>query len=203
MNKELSNVLKGKLAGLPFVDLLCGMVQTVTRDNMIDDTAGKVTKKFPVTYDHNDDECKGREIMVIPTTSKKSILYFEDFGVAVTDKRHGMSKYQSSLRLVCWLNRSELVGDQYADISGRCISAIVDTLAGRNPENIGIFTTLTVKVARIPPQDIGLFGRYTYNEQDRQVLRPPFEFFGIDLVCDYFVSSKCLNQIQWNQQTCY
>lgn len=206
MNKELSSLLKKKLLTLPFIDVLAGMVQTVTRDNMQeDDGIGKTTKRFPVSYDTNLlEECLGRpEKMLIPDSSRKSIIYFEDYGIVNTDKKHGLYGYNSSVRLICWMNRALLVGDVYAEISGRCMAMIIERLAGHNPENNGLFTELRVDVARIPPQDAALFGRYTYNEQDRQYLRPPYEFFGIDFSCRYYVNSKCLNETQWNQQICY
>lgn len=202
MNKELSSIYKGKLTGLPFVDLLCGMVQTLTKDDPVDETK-VIQKKMPVTYDHNlDPDCIGQEILPIPDSSRKSIIYFEDFGISVIDKRHGLTKYQSSLRLICWLNRSKLVGDNYIEISGRVMATIVDRLANKSPYNSGMFTTITTRVARIPPQDAGLFSRYTYEEKDRQYLRPPFEFFGIDLQTDFFANQNCLEDIEWNLTNC-
>lgn len=205
MNKELATVLRDKLAGLPFVDVLAGMAQTVTQtDTGQDDTVPAViTKKFPVSYDVvGAGNCVGTEVALIPDSSKKSIIYFEDFGIQVTGRVHGMVGYNSSLRLICWLNRANLVGATYTEISGRCQAAVVDTLLTRNPENIGMFTRLIVNVARIPPQDPALFGKYTYDETTRQYLRPPFEFFGIDFTATYQAPAKCLSGINWNLQTC-
>lgn len=201
MNKELATILKGKLTGLPFVDLLCGMVQTLTyTDAGPDDTT--VTKKKPVTYDHNDSLCMGQEIEAIPNSAKKSIIYFEDFGISVVGKKHGLTEYNSSIRLVLWADRSKLVGSHYTEVSARMMSAIIGTLANHNPQNVNNFTTLRTEVARIQPQDAAIFGRYTYNETDRQYLRPPFEFFAIDFTCKFFMSYKCFTAISWNQTTC-
>jgi hypothetical protein len=205
MNKELATVLRNKLAGLPFVDLLAGMAQTLTVSdpNQDDQAPAVITKRFPVSYDTiGAGTCAGKEIALIPDGSRKSIIYFEDYGIAVTGRLHGQVAYSSSLRLICWINRANLVGDHYTEISGRCMASIVDMLLTKNPENVGMFTRLAVNVARIPPQDAALFGKYTYDEPTRQYLRPPFEFFGIDLTATYQAPATCLSGINWNQQLC-
>jgi hypothetical protein len=205
MNKELATVLRTKLAGLPFVDVLAGMAQTVTQSdpNQDDNAPAVITKRFPVSYDVvGAGNCVGTEVVLIPDSFKKSIIYFEDFGITVTGRVHGMVAYSSNLRLICWINRANLVGDHYQEISGRCMASIVDALLTRNPENVGMFTRLIVNIARIPPQDAALFGKYTYDEATRQYLRPPFEFFGIDLIATYQAPAKCLAAINWTIQQC-
>lgn len=205
MNKELATVLRTKLAGLPFVDLLAGMAQTVSVSdpNQDDQAPAVIQKRYPVTYDATGTtDCIGKEVQLMPDSNRKSIIYFEDYGITVTGRVHGKVGYNSSLRLICWLNRANLVGDHYTEVSGRCQATIIDTLLSQNPENVGMFTRLIVNVARIQPQDAGLFGKYTYDETVRQYLRPPFEFFGIDLSCTYQAQASCLNGINWNQQQC-
>ena len=197
--------MRDRLASLPFIDVLAGMAQTVTTtdSNLSNPEAAAVVKRFPVSYDVLGVDCQGKEISLNPDSSRKSIIYFEDFGIASTGRLHGQTGFSSNLRLICWLNRANLVGDTYTEISGRCMASIIDLLAGRSPQNVGMFTRLTVDVARIPQQDAALFGRYTYNEPDRQYLRPPFEFFGIDLVCKFYVPARCLQDINWNNPKCF
>lgn len=204
MNKELATVLRAKLAGLPFVDLLAGMAQTVTQadPNQDENAPAVITKRFPVTYDATGTtDCIGQEVPLIPDSNRKSIIYFEDFGITVTGRTHGIVGYSSNLRLICWLNRANLVGSHYTEVSGRCMASIVDALVTKNPENVSMFTRLAVNVARIPPQDAALFGKYTY-ETVRQYLRPPFEFFGVDLTATYQAPASCLGAINWNLQQC-
>lgn len=204
MQKELASVLKVKLLTLPFIDLLAGLAQTLTTTDQDETNSTTIQKRRPVAYDaHNGNaDCFGRETALIPDSSRKSIIYFEDFGITPGPFAHGLQSFNSSLRLVCWLNRAKLVGDHYAEISGRCQAAIIGRLCHKNPENISMFQRLVINLQRIPPQDAMLFGRYTYNETDRQYLRPPFEFFGLDLTCVFYVSPKCLDGINWNVQTC-
>lgn len=203
MNKNLAHIFKGKLTNLPFADLLCGMVQTLTTDDPIGEEGATVQKREPVTYDHNQDACAGKEIRLIPESRRKSIIYFEDFGISVVDKVHGDTKFNSALRLVCWLNRGKTVGNIYSEVGGAAQALIIAKLANLNPYNSGIFTRIITQVARLQPQDAGIFGRYTYKETDRQYLRPPFEYFAIDLTTTFFVPAKCLEDIQWDQEICF
>lgn len=190
MNQELAIFLRNKLVGLPFIEILAGLAKTVTTQDPTDENITMVTKKFPVSSDALGDECKGKEMELTPDSRRKSIIYFEDFGISATGKVHGFNTFTSSIRLICWLNRANLVGNHYEVISGRVMAMIIEKLVSINPENGGMFTRLKVDVARIPPQDAALFGRYTYNEHDRQYLRPPFEFFGIDFTCKFAVTPK-------------
>lgn len=202
MNKELASHLKNKLKVLPFVDLLGGIAQTVSDDKFDEDNV-KTTHRFPVSYDVDGEECQGREISMVPDSGRKSIIYFEDFGIAQNGSAHGLPAYNSSLRLICWMNRANLVGDNYTEISGRAMAEIIRIITSKKNENTGFFTRLNVSMVRVHPQDAALFGRYTYNETYRQYLRPPFEFFGIDFSCTYQVPPGCLSGIAWNNQVCY
>lgn len=207
MNKALAKVLRDKLLTLPFVDVAAGLVQTVTTTDTVptNETGGEstITKKFPVATSVVPAHlCEGKEFRCIPNSKNRSILYFEEFGLTVGPKVHSQTTYVSQLRLVVWLNRKNLVGDAYTDISGRCMAAIVDRLAGQNPENVDIFTRLTIEVSKVLPQDSGVFARYTYNETDRQYLRPPFEFFAIDFTCKFQVRADCMESINWNIAVC-
>lgn len=206
MQKELAHILAGKLSELPFVDLMAGLAQTLTSDqfanNELSEAVTKITTKVPVSYDTNAENCQGKEVPLVPDSSKKSIIYFEDFGITTGPGKHGLTGWISRLRLVCWMNRAKFTSDHYTEISGRAINAIVGILADKNPQNVGMFTTLTIKVASVPPQDVAIFNRYTYTEQERQYLRPPFEFFAIDFQSNFLVSNKCLGDISWDNQTC-
>jgi hypothetical protein len=204
MQKELAHILKGKLLTLPFIDLVAGLVQTLTLQDQSEDNLQIIEKRVPVSYDTwNGSDCVGKEILLIPDSSRKSIIYFEDNGIEVGERRARIQGFISSLRLVCWLDKSKIVGDQYTpELAGRVQTAIISRLCHKNPENISPLSALRVNIQRIPPQDAAIFGRYTYTETDRQYLRPPFEFFALDLRCNFYASDKCLQGIPWNVQTC-
>lgn len=200
MQKEVGNVLKNRLSALPFIDVLAGTVQTLT----VTDTTGggpdaesvetTTTKRFPVSDDHNQDpSIFGMETILIPDSARRSIIYFEDYGIQLLQNLHGLKQYQCNLRLIAWFNRELLTGKTtYSQVSGQLMASIIEKLVTINPVNVGMFSRFLTKVIRIPAQDAALFGRYTYQETQRQYLRPPYEFFAIDLENTFTVNPGCL-----------
>lgn len=190
--KELANVLKGRLMGLSFLDVVAGIVQPVidTKFKVTDNTA--IQKKLPVAYDvSGKGTALGMERQLVPDQSKKSILYFEDFG-SVTDTRPGVKagtlSFISNIRLVFWMNKVNCGFDKYAEVSLMCIDQILHRLTSSSAINGDGITRLFVYNPRVLIQDSSVFSRYNYDEAVVQYLRPPFEYFAIDLVCKYIVS---------------
>lgn len=199
MNRELCNILKDFIAPLPFIDVLAGLVQTIEDNQPVEDGPA-VRNRFPMSYNHNlTDACRlGEERQLIPDSSKKSIIYFEDNGSVVGQAgRNGDVEVTGNVRLVAWLNRSRLTGDKYDLISGYCMSAICGRLDLKF-KNMGIFKRLTVRPVRFPPQDANLFSRYTYDETVRQFLMPPFEVFAIDFTANYMVNAGCISEVDFS-----
>lgn len=208
MNKEVAHVLRTRLATLPFADIVAGLAQTVTSVKALGDEENKtsITQKFPVSYDVvlAGQECMGQECALIPDSNRKSIIYFEDFGVTLNERHNNMNHYTSRLRLICWMNRANLVsGGIYTEVSGPAMNACINSVQGTGGISSGMITALITQVTNIPAQDPALFGRYSYDENTRQYLRPPFEFFGLDLTCKFRVSDKCLEQIDWSGSSCF
>lgn len=95
MQKELASVLKVKLLTLPFIDLLAGLAQTLTTTDQDETNSTTIQKRRPVAYDaHNGNaDCFGRETALIPDSSRKSIIYFEDFGITPGPFAHGLQSF--------------------------------------------------------------------------------------------------------------
>jgi hypothetical protein len=205
MQKELANILRDKVRTLPFADLAMGIGQTVEVKELDSNNEVPIRRRFPVGYDEaiKDEAGRVKEINLFPDQSRKSIIFFEDYGVTSIPGIRGAHGFSSSLRLLSWMNRAKLVASGYAEISARCQSAIVGLLCHQQPQNVSPFIRLKVELTRIPPQDAALFGRYTFDETVRQYLRPPFEFFGIDLTSTFYVSDRCLDEIPWTAGICH
>lgn len=202
MNKEVARVLKNYIKDLPFVDLIAGLVQTVRIKIPVggDDGGDKLLEtRIPVSYDTEEGiECIGKERELIPNSDRKSIIYFEDYGSTPNKDTHGLIGMDSKLRLVCWLNRALLVGDTYAEVTTPAMGMILNALPMGNPVNKGDLTRLRVSASHIPIQDASIFGKYTYEEAETQYLRPPYEFFAIDLQINFTLSPKCGEKVNWN-----
>lgn len=200
MTKEIASVLKSRLSGLPFLDTLAGLAQPVIDVKMRDDDNFKIVKKMPVSYDvaGPKNTFLGMERQLVPDQSRKSILYFEDFGtVPDTSGRAGARSlsFISTLRVVCWINKTKLVNYKYNELTAVCMAEIINRLVIGTAINMNGIARLMVSVGRIPIQDAAIFSRYNYDEAELQYLRPPFEYFAIDLNCKYQVVRGCLPNI--------
>jgi hypothetical protein len=207
MVKELSNILKGMLVDLPFLHTVAGLAQPVidTRyaEAGTDQQAQKIQKKLPVSYDIEDGM---GERALVPDGTKKGILYFEDFGTTPdtgAKVKAGQLAVVSRLRLVCWVNRQKILeGDmpKYEEVTANFISEIVARLVKGTGINstIGI-SRLFVTLAGVPIQDANIFSRYNYDEAELQYLRPPYEYFALDLQCKFWVSQTCFKQLNFVQ----
>lgn len=202
MNKEISHVLKERIkrnGGLKFVNVLAGMVQTVTKFDTNSD-GNPSTEKFPVSYDVDMEDCtKSPEKAIIPNGMEKGILYFEDGGSVFDGYESNTAlKYKSTLVLVCWINKTKSVGDPYTEITAFCITDIINKLEADKIKNEGNYQRVKVSAKKILVQDINVFSRYTYKEEVTQFLRPPYEFFGIQLEVSFAVHPNCINSINFD-----
>lgn len=204
MNKELAKVLRDRLNGnLSFVDKYAGLVQTVEFKQEQDGGMG-VRKRMPVTVESViEGTCANYEVQMIPDSNNIGILYFEDGATIPNGRKYNRYNYTSYLTLVCWINKSRFKTNIYEEISAMAINEVIVKLrAEQNPENVSFFTGLFVEISRIPKQDAALFSKYTYDETLTQYLRPPFEFFGIELKCSYTINPQCIGNIEIDR-TCY
>lgn len=208
MNKEVAHILKERIAaggGVPFVEVIAGLAQRVEFKQPNGDGV-PVLKRMPVSYDTTAAQgCKVTpETALVPNSKKKGLLYFEDMGSAFVDRvSGGHIKYRSTLVLVCWMNRARLVGDHYKEITSYCVTQLLSKLKAREISNEGNFARFYVTPGRILPQDASVFSRYTYEEAVTQYLRPPFEFFGMELTVEFTVHPACVEQLEFKDPVCY
>lgn len=202
MIKEVCSAIKAKLMQgepLKLIDTFSGMVQTVTYKEQNSD-GNPITKRMPVSYDTNIAKCVGTiERDLVPDSSKKGLLYFEENGrfQVVKELSAGRRMHRGSVLLVCWMNRRKSVGDNYTEVTKLAYDEIVSKLYGVIPSDI--FINLKVKPAAFR-QDSAIFARYTYEETTMQYLRPPFEFFAIDLTVSFVIG--CAKEITLNPKNC-
>ena len=208
MNKEIAKILRERLSfddGLPFVQKYAGLVQVVETTE-IGENGTKIKKRFPVkTEEIIVADCKAHEEIMTPDSSLKGILYFEDGGTTPMGRKGSRFLYSSNLTLICWINRAKVVSNIYSEITGIAIQKIIEKMrVDENPENVSMFTGMTVSVVRILPQEASIFSKYTYDETITQFLRPPFEFFALGLQVKYGINSDCVEPLTiTTEEVCY
>ena len=202
MIKSICRDLMGRLLAngkLPFIDIYSGLVQTVQfKQPNADDTM--ITKRMPVSYNVvGDEDCtKSPEKAVIPNSKRKGIIYFEDnTGISVIRELSGGRKlYRATLVMVVWLNRRKITGDNYANVAQ---SAYEDITAKLRKDKAGENQIKNITFNRFR-QEPAIFAKYSYDETETQFLRPPFEYFAVDVTVNFV--STCQPSICINENNC-
>lgn len=225
MNKELSLILLERINDVPFLDRKSGLVQTFERVLQKDDQTS-LTKRIPLTAFSATTECSTLPEVthMIPDSSYKGMVYFEDYGSSAKLDRGGMA-YSSKIRLVCWLNTNLIAGRSNMVLSAICINDLLKRLTANPNANVNVpsfmltdggelvftdeegndmpiltegttkFNRLNVTLTNIPPQSRDIFSKYDYSELETQYLMPPFEYFALDLLATYIVPFACTDTL--------
>lgn len=204
MIKEVCTDLKTALISggyLSLIDVYAGLVQVVTYKST-DENGNPLTKRMPVSYDTTlpaDCPTSGKERALVPDSSKKGLVYFEDNGgfQSVREISGGRKMYRGNIILVCWMNKKRSVGETYSEVTKAAYDQITEKLKGVIPSSN--FHNLRVNPFRLR-QDPNIFSKYTYDETVLQYLRPPFEYLAIDLQVTFITT--CATEVQLNPATC-
>ena len=188
MTGALAAILRTYLQGLPFVDRLAGLVRTVT----ITGEDGK-RKAFPVACNVTNADCTaGRYQDLVPDSSRKSVMYFEDGGTVLTGLLKGDPQLRSTIRLVGWLNLKKM-GLTDCDFATTAITNIIKNLPWtefNSPANGFVRVKLTG--LNVLEKSSAIFSRYTYDEAVTQYLLYPYDYFGLNLTVEYTVRRSCI-----------
>lgn len=185
MNKELANIIKGKIAGLPFVDTLAGLVKTIEFSSLEPKEKGRIVK-FPASVDSNTTptDRPWQYADLVPNSKKKSVIYFEDRGLVISGKSKYGVAFESNLRLVVWLNLNNQLE------AANALLATVQAI----PE--GEFNEAGLSRIKITPSKVltindKIFAEYSYQEAINQYLMFPFSAFAIDMKTTFNASGQC------------
>lgn len=152
---------------------------------------------IPVSVDTNIPPCSPYQVpdqALIPDSSQKGILYFEDGGGQVAGQRGPYGTiFNWNARLVMWLNKDLITGYGYTMISANVVNAALEAIGhyAPNPWNDYPFTRLVVRMTN-QVQGAQVFSRYTYREPVKQYLMAPFEAYGIDLRITFVTDPRCI-----------
>lgn len=206
MNKEITKILKNRLetgGGLEFIDVYSGLVQTVSR-RIEDENGNPKSQRFPVSYDNNLGTACGKspEKALIPDSKKKGLIYFEETGAISVGRltSSGFTQYRSNLTMVVWLNKKKITGETYSEITKTAVERLLSKLSTAISGEVG-FINIKVKAETIN-QNPQIFGKYTYDEEVTQYLRPPFEYFAVGLSVSYFSKNVCAPELIINPIDC-
>ena len=109
----------------------------------------------------------------IPDSSKKAIVYWEDYGSKLIESAPRFEKYVQKVRLVAWMNFGK-IEDSYED----CL----ESLLGSIPSRIG---KVRFKMVGQPPKEESIFDRYDYNI-GKQYMTWPYDVAAFDFEITYY-----------------
>jgi hypothetical protein len=185
---EIVNALLPSLAPLSFGDLIVGIVKPMRFRN----EGGE--KVFPVIYNEGLDACiSGSYIDLLPNSSKKSIIYFEDKGTYLAKEEKGRFFYRSTIWLVCWWNYKLTSSDLYEDTPyvGNVLALMPHLITG-----LDFISHVRLRMVRQLPKDADMvFGKYTYNEAEVQFVTYPYDFFALEYDVTFIFNPACVTPI--------
>lgn len=192
MNRQLSEYLLNSIERPSYIDKWCGTVQTIDKANI---SPQQGTNRFPIGYPLTGRDC-GRDpvkpVEMVPDAKYKGILYFEDKGINPTNKPYASYfGYQSSLRLVCWLNNKKIGADQTSNyLLSYAVADLIDRLTMFFPGG-DIFKNVKAEVRSIAAIDKQIFNNYDYDDKITAYLQGDYVYFAIDLNVNFLIPKRC------------
>jgi hypothetical protein len=203
MNQAIADIIKGHIESLDFVDKIAGLVSPMTFE-MRDKDNNMVEKTFPIACCVSAMDCKGgsyNELM--PDSTYKTVIYFEDQGVSFQRAESNWKYYQSNLRLVCWINIALILGDDCKSgtactYSAHIIAEIIRALP-RFPENHSPFDHVYSEITGQEVRNPSIFSAYTYDEKHTQYLMYPYDYFALNIQTNFAI---CLESTDVYNSNC-
>ena len=189
MNNKIADIIKTQIENLVWIDKIAGLTQ-VARYN-VKEGERTIEKRFPIACSMDYVTCfnTGTYDILTPDSQRKSVVYFEDYGLTFTKMEGFKIWYDSRIRLVCWLNYRMMggdCGDTYRYILD--IISRLPTLPFHSDEYLNVYMIMQSQAVR----DISIFGKYTYDEKKTQLLMYPFDFFALDFRTSFYIRNECI-----------
>jgi hypothetical protein len=185
MNNKIANIIVDYIKDLDWIDKLAGLTQ-VAKINQ-----NGVEKRYPISCAMAfDDVCvEGCYDELAPNSAYQSVVYFEDGGFSFSKQERNRLYYESSLRLVAWLNYKKLGGG--CGSTGNYIIDIIRALPSY-PVNIDDLMGVNIQVNSQAIRGTDIFGKYTFNEKQTQYFMLPYDAFALEIKTTFFLIPECV-----------
>jgi len=199
MNNKIADIIRLQIEDLDWIDQIAGLTQ-VARYN-VKEGDRTVEKRFPIACSMDYVNCfkTGTYDILTPDSHRRSVVYFEDYGLTLTKMEGFRMWYDSRIRLVAWLNYRMIggtCGDSYRRVLD--IISLIPTVPVQVDELFNVFIVIQAQAVR----DISIFGKYTYDEKKTQLLMYPFDFFALDIRTTFYVRNDCIDLTSGNGHPC-
>jgi len=200
MIRRIVDEILPHLIALNFSDTIAGCVTVLSRNISAKDNA-VANKKFPIYYNSDKTACNNYSdyIDLIPNSNKKSIIYFEEDGLSSTMINNNIIEIEANIKLICWVNlkkiNSSLTNAELIKLN--VIKAVPDLLP-----NIGGYSFIRILPTGEDVKNVSIFSKYTYNEEEKQYLIFPFDYFALNYQVKFYMGRDCVEDIVINPALC-
>jgi len=198
MNQKIAELLRLQIVGLNFVERTAGLVRSLPIKILVAD-GGTIIKNIPIAL-NTEVPCEGNEpqFALVPDSSKKSIIFFEDGGVQIlsTDTRY--IHCQSSITMVAWFNLP-MIDPAYNDatlLMATLISTIPKYIA-----NTDFITRIMVMPAGFLQKDT-VYSQYDLDLAENMYFSHPYDYGAYQFDVMFSIPKACLDDVEINPQSC-
>ena len=188
MNNKIANIIVGYIDDLHWIDKLAGLTQVAKINQKSGD--GTVEKRYPVSCAVTLEDCvEGCYNDLAPNSAYQSVVYFEDGGLSFVRQAGNKLYYESTLKLIAWLNYKKLGGG--CGSTGNYIIDIIRALP-TYPVSIDDLLGVNIRVVSQMIRSDSIFSQYTYNEPVTQFLLLPYDFFSLEIKTNFYLIPACV-----------
>ncbi len=198
INTIVKNIIP-YLEALNFSEVVGGIATTISQNKPIKDNK-IIVKKFPAYYNENKTTCNASDyIDLVPNSNKRSIIYFENNGIKISPINGNIIECVADVRLVCWANLKK-INDTF--INADILKLLVIQAMPSSLSNVLPYSFIRIQLTGEETKNVSIFSKYTYNEEEKQYLIYPFDYFALNYEISFYVGINCIDPILISPAVC-
>lgn len=175
------------------VTLAAGCVDYTPLKKGFDITAKKVFRKVDI-----DCPPTGRLFSVLPNSSEKSIVFFEDLGATSKSFSKRLTKWTGKLRMTVWINTDKIDPENATGIK----RSILEQLEADTLYNLDDIYHLKIAVTAINARDEKPYEKCLLDERVKQYITHPFDYVVMEISTEQILLKGCLPTLEHNPTVC-
>lgn len=198
INTIVKNIIP-YLEALNFSEVVGGIATTISQNKPAKDNK-IIIKKFPAYYNENRTTCNASDyIDLVPNSNKRSIIYFENNGIKISPINGNIIECVADVRLVCWANLKK-INDTF--INADMLRLLVIQAMPSSLSNVLPYSFIRIQLTGEETKNVSIFSKYTYNEEEKQYLIYPFDYFALNYEISFYVGINCIDPILISPSVC-
>lgn len=201
---KIAELLRDQISSLNFVEVAAGLAKPITvRVNATEPDAedpSMIDKIVPMAYNDLGIVCEEGDLYsLVPDTKKKSIVWWEDNGVELTNEDTYYYHSRANLMCVGWWNLP-LIDQTMTDPS-----LLVANLIAAMPVSLTNVDYLSQMRVAFEGEEISgaeVLSKYSFDEPESQFATFPYAVTGIRFSVDFAFGKNCVDDVVLNPSSC-